>query len=170
MLELRWVDQLESVFDLDNSTILHIVGLGNQMRRDDGVGLFVVSKLRRTTRKLQLGSVRIHTPSLRPELLISKISEKKGNRVLIMDAVEFNAKPGSILLAPINDVKHGFFSTHNIPLKLIPSLFEEGQSNYIFGVQPLDTEIGDKLSDPVNKSAETIISKIVRIIAERSQK
>jgi hydrogenase 3 maturation protease len=166
----QWVNRLEDLF-ADPHGRLHIIGLGNPIKKDDGVGLWIVEKLRRKVSNLRVKKfVNVHPALLRPESLVSKVVAE-GHRALIVDAVEFNAAPGSILLDSLSGTKHGYFATHNIPLRLIPTLAQENnlERAHILGVQPLSTEVGEGLTEPISMSAQTILNELERIILAKEK-
>jgi len=164
--ESTWIESLERFFCFPDSKSLDIIGLGNPIRNDDGVGVWITERLRAETRRLRTGSVRITSSSTRSEYVISKLAERE-NHMLIVDAVEFESPPGSVLFASLHDTKYGFFATHNVPLRLIPSLSTRAESVNILGIRPLDTDVGEKLSDPVGKSAQRVVQELRRMILGR---
>ena len=164
--ESTWIERLESFFNFPDSKSLDIIGLGNPIRNDDGVGLWITEKLRTETRTLRAKSVRITPSSTRSEYTVSKLAENE-NHMLIVDAVEFESPPGSVLLASLHDTKYGFFATHNIPLRLIPSLSSRTESVSVLGIRPLDTDVGENLTDPVRKSAQRVVEELRRMILVR---
>jgi hypothetical protein len=95
---------------LGGSRTTHVFGIGNPMKQDDGVGLEVVSSLRRRLGPASRKAVRVHGLSSNPERIISDLASK-GERIVIIDAVEAQKKPGTIVCARLSDTKFGFFAT-----------------------------------------------------------
>jgi hydrogenase maturation protease len=131
------------------------------LREDDGVGLHVVSEVRRRlgrTRRL-----RTHPASLQPERVLSKIPPT--DRILVIDAVQASLEPGAIVCAPLNETKYGFFATHNVPLRLLPGL--SGRADVLVaGVQPGSAEVREGLTPAVKTSAEALADVIVKAVRE----
>jgi hydrogenase 3 maturation protease len=132
-----------------------LVGVGNPLRGDDGVGLAIVAKLRRRL-GARSGNLRIHEPSSMPERLLSRLA-LEGRRVVLFDAVEAASPGGQIVCSKLSETKYGYFATHNVPLKLIPGLESRPEEIYIVGVQPESMEVGEGLSPAATKAAESIV-------------
>jgi hydrogenase maturation protease len=139
------------------------MGVGNPIRRDDAVGLEVVSSLRRQFGPRPCPGVVIHPPSLSPERLISKVAEK-GGRILLFDAVEANSEPGRVFCASLADTKYGFFATHNVPLRLIPGVAADLRSTCVVGIQPESLEVGEGLSETAEAAKKMVVARIGEII------
>ena len=71
-----------------------------------------------------------------------------------------HAKAGSIVFAKIDDTKYGSFATHNVPLKLIPTISPNSTNVYVLGTQPEDTKVDESLSATFLTAAEHVISTI----------
>ena len=152
----RWEAELRRVLE-DDRTPLHLVGMGNPLRRDDSVGLQIVSHLVSRIGRRPRRNVAVHPPARMPERVFSKV-DCKSERVLIFDAVETGGKPGSVVLARLDDSRFGYFATHNVPTRLVPGVAANPSNVYVGGVQPESLEIGEELSDSVRASARGIIA------------
>jgi hydrogenase maturation protease len=150
-----WKESLRSLM-ADESVRLHVFGIGNPLRGDDGVGLYVTGKLRKLTGPRPRPGVRIHVARANAERELSKV-DPGAARVLIFDAVDAKLPPGGVLFSPLEGSKFGYFATHNVPLKLIPSIASHTENVFIAGVQPSDTEFGEGLSDVVRASADELV-------------
>jgi hydrogenase maturation protease len=146
--------------------VVNIVGIGNPIKGDDGVGLEIVSTLRRELGPSPVPGLRIQPLSLYPELLISRIA-RSGERILIVDAVEANKEPGAIVCSRLRDAKFGFFATHNLPLKILPEVAENLDESYVLGVQPESVEVGEGLSEKVRATSDRLVAAITAMIKGR---
>jgi hydrogenase maturation protease len=167
LYEKSWEQQLSSLMD-SNEVLKSIsfVGVGNPIKSDDSVGLYMISRLRRELGAHPRKFVHIAPPTT-SERTFSKLANrarKGSNSVVIFDSVEANAIPGTILFANINDTKYGFFATHNIPLRLIPAINSNSTNIFVLGIQPADTGIDERLSSVVNASANLIVTKVSECI------
>jgi len=160
-----WTSRLEVLYGSREAMPFHLVGVGNPIKKDDSVGLVIISRLRKIFGSKPSKLVRIYSP-LAPELLFSKISFKSGS-LIIFDAVEHNRAPGSIIFANIADTRFGFFATHNVPLKLIPSLSGRMPNIFLVGIQPKDVDFGEGLSAVVLNSANKVVAEFETIIKGR---
>jgi hydrogenase maturation protease len=135
-----------------------LVGVGNQLRGDDGFGPEVISELRTRLGESPPG-LRIHQVSATPERLLSKLASR-AERILVFDAVEAEKSPGEIVCSKLSDTKYGYFATHNIPLRLVPGLADREEDFYIVGVQPESLEVGEGLTPRVRASVREIVAVI----------
>ena len=167
MIELEsrdWAARAKTFMESKDALPLRIVGVGNPIRKDDCVGIFIASHLRKKFGARPNTQVRIY-PTVATELLFSKMTLEKGS-LLVFDAVEQNSPPGSIVFANIADTKFGYFATHNVPLKLIPNLSGKMGKIFVLGIQPEDIDIGEGLSEVVLHSANEVITELETIFQE----
>lgn len=143
--------------------VVHLVGIGNPIKQDDGVGLKIVSNLRRLLGPSPTPKIRIHPPSVNPEKVMSEVAAK-GERLVVLDAVEGNKEPGSIICARLDQTKFGFFATHNLPLKLVPGIAEAPGETFVIGVQPESLGVGEELSLTVNAASDRLVAAIAGMV------
>jgi hydrogenase 3 maturation protease len=146
---------------------VHLVGVGNRFRTDDGVGLEIVSVLCSSLGASPVRGVRIHRASPMPERVLSRISSEAGS-IVIFDAVEASKEPGEVVFCKLADTKYGFFGTHNVPLKLIPGLSARDDDVYLVGVQPASLDVGEGLTDKVHRSVREVIGAVTDGVGGRS--
>ena len=160
-----WQDSLsDSIFDGDGE--VNIVGIGNPIKQDDALGIELVTKLRRLLGPKPLPRVRIHPPTLNPERLLARLSSSKG-RIVLFDAIEAGKPPGTIVCARLEDTKFGYFATHNIPLRILPSIRKLDGNVRVIGVQPAEVGVGEGLSHEVNASCEKLIAAVASMVEAR---
>lgn len=138
--------------------LTHVIGIGNSLKGDDAVGLEAAASLRRRLARASK-VVRVHGPTSNPERIISALASR-GERILIIDAVEAQKDPGTIVFARLSETKFGFFATHNIPLRLIPGVAENAADTYLVGIQPESVFVGEGLSAVVKKSCDWLVEAI----------
>jgi len=137
-----------------------IIGIGNTLRGDDGLGPELIVRLnkdikrgdKRTERFLLLDVGEVLENFFKP------ISDFKPEKILAIDAVYMSKKPGEISIVPVNDLSEQGISTHGISLKLSLSHLADrlGINVYLLAVQPENIGIGQPISQPVNKAIEEI--------------
>ncbi len=128
------------------------VGVGNVLKSDDGVGVVISRQIKETDQNLAL------TVEVSIENYIGKINSLDPQAIMILDCMEMGSPPGTCRLFTMDDVEDITFNTHNISLARLGEFFNCPAS--ILGIQPQSTEFGEKLSPPVQKSAERIIRQI----------
>ncbi len=127
-------------------------GIGNLLRRDDGVGVYITNHL-------------THTNSVCPlcvevsiENYIGRINQTYADFLVLIDSMDFNEQPGFWNLLPIEKVTGITSNTHNISLNKVSELFNK--QTYILGIQPRDLNFGEDMTAEVKKSADNIIYQI----------
>ncbi len=172
MTSEEWADELGNLmFPSGKSGKVIFIGVGNPIKNDDLVGLYMSSKLRREHGANPTKSIRILSASS-PETAFSKIgkdSRFESGTIVIFDAVESDSPPGSIIFANVKETRYGFFATHNIPLRLIPSVSANIAKAFVLGIQAEDTDIGENLSKTVRESADRVVSRIGELIRQVSR-
>ena len=92
-----------------------ILGIGNILKGDDGVGIEIVNKLQGV--KLPQ-NIKLIDAGVVPENYIASINDFGPEIVLLIDAVYFDAPAGMTRLFEEKDLEFYGFSTHNMSPKL----------------------------------------------------
>jgi len=142
--------QLHSLFNQYNKLLF--AGVGNVLRHDDGIGVYISGKIRNTDNVASC----IVGQSI--ENYIGKINKTKSDVLVVIDCVDLNEKPGQASLLPIDKIKDYTFNTHNISLNRVSDFFQ--MPVFVLGIQPLDISFGEGFSEPVLQTANTIIEII----------
>lgn len=133
-----------------------VVGVGNRLCRDDGVGPLLIDRLQGWPGVLlDAGGA----PADYAEELIARGSVQQ---VLIVDCAGLGLEPGEFRLVEADRIESGTITTHRIPIHLFVELMRQlGNCQVdIIGVQPADTGIGTGLTAAVAGSLE----KLARMI------
>ena len=138
-----------------------VIGVGNPFRKDDGIGIVLLEKLieKKDDLPSDIEFIDGGTGGMNLLHMLALF-----DRVLIIDAVKFNDKPGTSKLFKSEDVcskKSSInISTHESDvLKIINLSKELGEipdELFIFGVQPKDTSSGNSLSSDLQQSIESL--------------
>jgi hydrogenase 3 maturation protease len=142
---------------------LVLFGVGNPIKGDDSVGLYIADGLKKTVGARPSASVAVRSATSYPELALSRLN-LQDSRLVVFDAVEMAKPPGSIVFAGIDETKYGFFATHNLPLRLHPAIKGNSKNVFILGVQPSELEVGTGLSGPVRSAADTVIRDVASLL------
>ncbi|NIM02971.1 hydrogenase maturation protease [bacterium] len=137
-----------------------LVGIGNPLRGDDGVGPEIISRV-----KDLLPSLFLFDVGEAPENYLGKIVKQKPDTIVLIDAVDFNAPPGTIKIMEKDDIKDESLSTHKVSLNLVAKyLYKETSADvFVLGIQPETTEFGREISRPVREGLEKIIRMLERV-------
>lgn len=131
---------------------LLFIGVGNVLKRDDGVGVVISRQI------VERAGIRALTVEVSIENYIGKINSLKPDEIVIMDCMELGCEPGTCKLLNLKDIEDLTFNTHNISLGGLGDFFQ--YPTYVLGIQPESIEFGDQLSSSVHDSAEQIICQI----------
>ena len=119
--------------------------------------------MRRRLRSASTKTVKVHGLSSDAERLISDLASK-GERIVVIDALEAQKKPGTIVCARLSETKFGFFATHNVPIRLVPGVAENAADTFVLGIQPDSVGVGEGLSDVVKESSEKLVAMIAGLV------
>ncbi|HUT36898.1 MAG TPA: hydrogenase maturation protease [Planctomycetota bacterium] len=139
---------------------LAIVGVGNPMRGDDGFGPAVLAALP------ELPGVSCFDAGMAPENWLGPIARAEPRCILVLDAADFGAPPGTLRLARGGELEAVGASTHGLPLGFFVKLAEDrcGAPALALLAQPERLALGDPLSDAmtaaVRRAARVIVAAI----------
>ena len=148
---------------------LAVIGIGNTLRRDDGIGVIVLGSLLKFYKREDTDYFDFTAASFD---LLHRI--KTYDEVLLIDGISAGLSVGELLISELNDIEckldNLFTSTHELNLK---SIFEFSKSLgiktkiYVAGIQVQDTSFGEGLSESLNNKLEEILQKIKTFIDEK---
>ena len=148
--------------------MLSIIGIGNNLRGDDGIGPKIIEIL---ADKDFLFPVRIIDAGSDAFTILNELLES--NQVLLIDCAHMGLKPGSVKLFTIDSIKkfaNRFgVSLHGFSLAEVWEMVKAMDRNCqlkIIGVEPSQVAFNSELSDEVKKSIPTIIT----IVSEEARK
>jgi len=146
-----------------------VLGVGNLLLRDDGVGVHAIKELEKFSLPGNVQLLEAGTVSHQLLPLFNSI-----DYLIVIDAVEAGDVPGTIFRFSPDDirVKSGQrFSLHQISLMdvlSLTSLTGRMPETIIFGIQPVDVsswslELSDAVRESVPKIRELVFAEIERI-------
>lgn len=140
-----------------------VVGVGNPWRGDDAVGCLVAGYLH-TAVTSSGGGKDTAPPRFRvvdaeevPESHLDRIVRPAPDTVVLVDAVDLGAAPGSAAVLEVEELAGRHASTHRTPLPLLAHYIrrESGADVFVLGIQPAGRELGAPPSAEVAKAART---------------
>ncbi len=140
---------------------LIFIGIGNKLRKDDGAGSIIISRLKRKGIKnvLDCGIV--------PENFIGKIIKINPTHIIFFDAIDMREKPGTYKIISENELCERIISTHKLSIKILFKILRREIPNVkilIIGIQPKNIEFGRGLSRSINKGINSLIEEIIEVI------
>jgi len=130
------------------------VGVGSSSQSDDAAGLELALRLRKSGQK---------NVALEGEFMEKwETSEMPDSHPLIfLDAVDFKAEPGKIILLPLQYVLNSTTLSHRfLPLTAMITNHSQMRRSYLLGVQPERITEGDDMSESVRSAIERIFEVI----------
>jgi len=141
-----------------------VLGLGNSLRGDDAAGLW----LARDLQPLAAGNERLLVIEAGPvpENFCGLLRRFRPDLVLLVDAAQMQAKPGTVRWLSWQDTTGITASTHTLPVHILATYLagELGCAVALLGIQPADIFIGASLTPPVREAAETTASILAQSI------
>ena len=146
-----------SKYDKDR---IAFVGLGNELREDDGAGLELVERLKS---KKEFHKSHFIIAERNPENHLQAILSYNPQIVIFIDAAEWGGNPGEIKKFNEDEISHTDFSTHTFSIKMIQEfLLNQRQMDFMFlGIQPLSTSFRQGISDLVKIKLEAFFNNEV---------
>lgn len=122
-----------------------ILGIGNQLRGDDGAGSILAARLTGADWICFDGATL-------PENYVGPIRRLKPALILVIDACQMSIPPGEFRRIALSAISEECcFNTHSAPVTDLIRYLEQYAGPVVFiGIQPLLTEFGDELSKDVN--------------------
>ncbi len=127
-----------------------LLGIGNDMRGDDGIGVYIARKFRKD------GWVAMDCSTV-PENYIGKVIRYKPEKVVIVDAAEMGLEAGEIRKIPKDKMGMASFSTHSLPLSIFINHVEKNcrAEIVVIGIQPKN--MYGEMSEEVRKAGEKLM-------------
>lgn len=147
-----------------NSTKTVVLGVGNLLMRDEGVGVHVVNRLVQNY-EIPEGVLVLDGGTLGLDLLYYLEGIE---HLLILDAVEMGGAPGSLLRLEDDEVPN-FLSIRISPHEIgIPDMLFAAKLKGIYppkvvlwGIQPERIEIGTDLSTTIATEVDALVDKVI---------
>lgn len=130
------------------------VGMGNRIKSDDGVGIYIAEQLK----DKGLQNVIIAENSI--ENYLGKINNHPSDTLVIIDAVDLNQPAGYYELLPISKIINTTSNTHNLSLDTISS-FLDASEQWVLGIQPGDVAFGMEMSADMFQIADQVVEGIL---------
>ena len=122
---------------------LIVLGVGNELKSDDGVGPFIIAKLKQE--KIENDNLIFIDAETVPENFTGKIRKEKPTHLIIVDACLMDSQPGDMKIVNKNDFADIGISTHSMSLSFFVRYLEKDtEIKIIFvGIEPETMDCGD---------------------------
>lgn len=139
-----------------------IIGVGNPLRKDDGIGIILLQRLKEESNTLPkiVSFIDAGTGGMNLLHILNKFDV-----VILLDAVNFQGKPGETRFFSFDEIQSkkqiSTFSTHDTDLfhiiRISRELDECTSKVFIFGVQPANVNFGKGLSNQIQRNINGIV-------------
>ena len=148
---------------------LAIVGVGNSLRGDDFAGSFVAKRL---ANRLPDGAGRplVLDAENSPEDVARRVRDFGAETLVFVDTTIMGSPPGTVKLMDLQKTEYPYFSTHNVPLRLLANMMGQVKRSFLLAIEPKSTEFGEKMSEEVRRSCVSLVNVICRIVAEYEER
>lgn len=157
-LESRLRTTLEAV----SISKLLILGIGNSLQADDGIGPYICDALK------PILTEQVINGSTVPENYLQKIFNFVPDFLLIIDAMDFGGQPGEIQLFDADQLGSGLSSTHALNPRVFRELIQKQCNTRIvyLGIQPGDLTMGGPITPAIESSARECIRCITAVLGK----
>ncbi len=149
-----------------------VMGVGNRLRGDDGVGPYVIDRLQGRTAAL------LFDCGTAPENYVGVVVAARPDRLLLIDACDFGGQPGEFRFFGRKEIQRfatGLVSTHTLPISLTVVLIEQQLGRGVecrrselssslvvalLGIQPRQVDFGEGLSADVEAALPAIVDVV----------
>jgi hydrogenase 3 maturation protease len=137
------------------------LGIGNDLRTDDGLGLFIINGI-----KTKHPDVFLENVGSVPEAFARPLAEFGAERVIMVDAADMRKPVGHVELVTKDRVAGIALSTHSMPLSFLMQYLEDqtGGKTIILGVQPKNIMFGEGLTPEIEEVSRKLIILIDSIL------
>jgi hydrogenase 3 maturation protease len=151
-----------------------VLGVGSELRADDSAGLLVAQRIKEQTEagNSTTSNFEHHTSNIKiqvflggtaPENLTGEIKRFHPTHLVIIDAADLDAEPGTITIMDPDSIGGTTFCTHSLPLKvMIDYLLDSCDCHVtIIGIQPKSLEVEGPISKEVLDAVESLAAGLV---------
>ena len=144
---------------------LIILGVGNELKCDDGVGPYIIKKLQAEDIEDMDKLLFINAETV-PENFTGKLRKENPSHIIIIDACLMGGEPGDVKIVDKYDFANIGISTHSMSLSYFVKYLErDNDFKIIFvGIEPESMDFSEKLTENVEKSAYEFIDILKGIV------
>ena len=143
---------------------LIILGVGNELKSDDGVGPLIIKNL--MAENIESDRLLLIDSGTVPENFTGKIRKENPSHVIIVDACLMGCRPGDIRIVDKDDFTNIGISTHSMSLSYFVKYLERDTDFKIIfvGIEPETMDWGANPTENVEKAAFDFIKIIKGIL------
>lgn len=162
MMDRQTAAFFSALRDLSPNDIL-LVGMGNALKADDGIGSAIGSQLKKIAPQnvIDAGTV--------PENYIQVIIKKAPGVILFIDAIDFAAPAGTVKIFNPDELSAGGLSTHTLSPRFLIDIIKQDVSAtiYFIGIQPKSTRLAEPMSPEVALAQKELITLFEELLSSQ---
>ncbi len=136
-----------------------VIGVGNEMRGDDGAGVAVAAGL------AARGVARVFDAGTVPENFLGPVATARPQVALFVDLAAHGARPGEWCVAKLDQLASRVASTHAASLSLCGRLLErQGVECWIVAIEPGGTAFGTGLCEAVESAVSDVTATLAGLL------
>lgn len=149
---------------LSNYEKLIILGVGNELKCDDGIGPFIIKKLQEADVENQ--ELLLINAETVPENFTGKIRKENPTHLIIIDACLMGCDAGEIKIVDHDDFANIGISTHSMSLSFFAKYLQKDLdfSMAFIGIEPESMDYNERPTKTVEKSALDFIDLLREIL------
>lgn len=147
---------------ISNYSKLIILGIGNPLKSDDGVGPYIIDNLD----EISSDDIVLIDAQTVPENFTGKIRKEQPSHILLIDACLMDEEAGEVKIVNRENFSNIGISTHSMSLSYFVRYLEQGSDFKItfIGIEPETMEFANALTPKVKKGADELMEIIREII------
>ena len=149
---------------LNDCEKLIVLGVGNELKSDDGVGPYIIKKLKEEN--IENKNLIFLDAETVPENFTGKIRKEKPTHLIIVDACLMDSHPGDMQIVNKYEFANIGISTHSMSLSFFVRYLEKDTDFRIIfvGIEPETMDWGENPTPEVEKAAIKFIETLKEII------
>ena len=131
-----------------------LLGIGNPLNGDDGVGIYVAEQFRKDDWiPLSCGTA--------PENFTGIIRKTRPDCLVLVDAATMGISPGEYRVIPRHRIADVSMGTHQLPLSMLIDFLSDSAGRIILiGIQPGRVATGEEISPQVREGANRLVHEL----------
>lgn len=144
---------------------LIVFGVGNELKCDDGVGPFIIKKLKAEDIEDKDRLLFIDAKTV-PENFTGKLRKESPTHIIIVDACLMGSQPGDMKIVDKDDFADIGISTHSMSLSFFVRYLEKDNDFRIIfvGIEPESMDYSERPTENVEKAALEFIDMLKGIV------
>ncbi|HEY7589098.1 MAG TPA: hydrogenase 3 maturation endopeptidase HyCI [Thermoplasmata archaeon] len=146
---------------------LAIIGIGDELNPHDRLGMFAAREID----GLRLPGVKVFFAGTVPESVTGPVRKYRPNHVVLLDAADMAARPGSLAIVEPKEIQARLFSTHALPLSVVMEyLAKETKAGVtLIGIQPDTASHGRHPSALEEAGLTRLLVSVHRVLSQESR-